>query len=124
MLLFTVNVFPFAIVNTALVAGAVNVTLLMLVAVATPNIGVTKVGLVLNTTEPDPVSPVTAAAKFALEGVAKNVATPVPKPLMPVVTGNPVQLVNVPELGVPSEGADNDILLKKLAIEICFVTLL
>jgi len=49
-----------------------------------PNTGVTNVGLVAKTKAPEPVSPVTAAAKFALEGVAKNVATPVPKLVMPV----------------------------------------
>ena len=37
-------------------------------------------GLVPNTSEPDPVSSVIADAKFADDGVAKNVATPVPKP--------------------------------------------
>ncbi len=69
-----------------------------------PKAGVTNVGLVANTRAPEPVSPVTAAAKFELEGVAKNVATPEPRPEMPVSTGNPVQLVNVPEDGVPSAG--------------------
>jgi hypothetical protein len=77
-----------------------------------PNAGVTNValvidGLVPNTNAPVPVSPVTAAAKFALEGVAKNVATPVPNPETPVATGKPVQLVNVPEVGVPNKGVTN-----------------
>ena len=40
----------------ALVAGAVIVTLLMLVAVATPRTGVTSVGDVAKTSAPDPVS--------------------------------------------------------------------
>ena len=44
--LLAVSVLPLAIVNVALVAGAVNATLLMLVAVATPSTGVTSVGLV------------------------------------------------------------------------------
>lgn len=69
-----------------------------------PSAGVTSVGLVANTKAPEPVSPVTAAARLALEGVAKNVATFVPKPLIPVDTGNPVQLVNVPADGVPIFG--------------------
>jgi len=60
-------------------------------------VGVVSVGLVPNTNAPVPVSPVTAEAKFALDGVAKKVATPLPNPLMPVATGNPVQLVNVPD---------------------------
>jgi hypothetical protein len=38
------------------VAGAVNVSLLMLVAVATPSAGVTKVGVLANTKAPLPVS--------------------------------------------------------------------
>lgn len=70
-----------------------------------PSAGVTNVGLVANTNAPEPVSPVTAAAKLADEGVAKNVATPEPKPEMPVATGKPVQFVNVPEVGVPNTGA-------------------
>jgi hypothetical protein len=99
--LLAVNVLPLAIVNVADVAGAVMATLLTLVADATPNVGVTSVGLVANTKEPEPVSLVTADAKLALEGVAKNVATPDAKPLIPVDTGSPVQLVNVPLEGVP-----------------------
>jgi hypothetical protein len=72
-----------------------------------PSAGVTSVGLSANTRAPVPVSPVTAAAKFALDGVAKNVATPVPKPETPVEIGNPVALVNVAENGVPNTGVTN-----------------
>src|SRR4051812_35774480 len=64
--------------------------------------GWTMVGLVPNTSAPDPVSLVMAAARFALVGVARNVATPVPSPLTPVLMGRPVALVNVPLEGVPS----------------------
>ena len=53
--LLTVKVFPLAIVNVADVAGAVIVNLLIEVALATPNVGVTNVGEVLSTTDPDPV---------------------------------------------------------------------
>ena len=53
--------------------------------VGVPNKGVTSVGLVANTKKPDPVSSVTAAARFALVGVPKNVATPVPKEVNPVL---------------------------------------
>ena len=80
-----------------------------------PRAGVTNVGLVANTKEPVPVSSVTAANKFALEGVPKKVATPVPKdvmpvpplatgrvPVTPVVRGRPVALVSVADTGVPS----------------------
>ena len=63
-----------------------------------------KVGLVANTRGPDPVSSVTADARFADDGVAKNVATPVPRPLTPVLIGNPVALVSVAADGVPKLG--------------------
>ena len=69
-----------------------------------PNAGVTSVGLLANTKAPVPVSSVTAAAKFAEEGVAKNVATPVPRPDTPVLMGRPVALVSVAEDGVPRAG--------------------
>jgi hypothetical protein len=72
-----------------------------------PRAGVTKVGLLANTKAPDPVSSVTADAKFADDGVPKNVATPVPKPLTPVEMGNPVAFVKVPEAGVPNAGVTN-----------------
>ena len=49
------RVAPSAMVNVAAVAGAVNATLLMLVAVATPKTGVTNVGLVARTLLPVPV---------------------------------------------------------------------
>ena len=73
-------------------------------AVGVPRFGVTRVGLVAKTNEPEPVSSVTAVARFAEEGVARNVAIPVPIPLTPVVIGNPVQFVRVPEEGVPRTG--------------------
>ncbi len=69
-----------------------------------PISGVTRAGEVANTSDPLPVSSVTAAAKLALLGVARKVATPVPRPDIPLLTGSPVQLVNVPEAGVPRAG--------------------
>jgi len=69
-----------------------------------PKAGVTKVGLVANTKEPVPVSSVTAEIRLADDGVPKNVATPVPKPLTPVEIGRPVAFVNTAELGVPRAG--------------------
>ena len=72
--------------------------------VGVPKSGVTKVGLVAKTLAPEPVSSVKAAAKFADEGVARNVATPAPKPLTPVLIGKPVAFVRVPEVGVPKRG--------------------
>lgn len=69
-----------------------------------PNAGVTRVGEVAKTAAPLPVSSVNAAAAFALDGVARNVATPVPNPDTPVEIGSPVQLVSVPLDGVPKAG--------------------
>ena len=83
---------------------AVPVILVPTRAVGVPNAGVTKVGEVANTALPVPVSSVKAAARLALEGVARKVATPVPNPLMPVATGKPVAFVRVPEVGVPKMG--------------------
>ena len=78
-----------------------NVQFVSVPLAGVPNAGVTNVGDVANTNEPVPVSSVTAEIKLALEGVAKNVATPAPSPLTPVLIGNPVALVNTPALGVP-----------------------
>jgi len=102
--LLQVNVLPSATVIVALVAGAVMVTLLIEVAEATPSVGVVNEGLVANTRKPEPVSSVTAAARLELVGVARNVATLVPRPDTPVPIGSPVQLVNVPDDGVPRTG--------------------
>ena len=77
------------------------------VPVATPNTGVTNVGVFANTAAPVPVSSVKAAIRFALDGVANTVATPVPRPLTPVLIGKPVAFVNVPEVGVPKIGVTN-----------------
>jgi hypothetical protein len=75
------------------------------------NVGDAMVGDVANTAEPVPVSSVNAARKFALDGVVKKVETPVPKPATPDITGKPVQLVNVPDAGVPSVGVTSCTLL-------------
>ena len=77
------------------------------VAPPTPRV-LEKLGVVPKTSAPDPVSPVTAAAKLALDGVARKVATFVPRPDTPVEIGKPVQLVSVPEEGVPSAGVVSD----------------
>ena len=53
--LLAVRVLPSAMVKVAVVAGAVRVTLLILVAVATPRTGVVSVGLVPKTNKPVPV---------------------------------------------------------------------
>ena len=90
-----VKVFPSAMVSVAEVAGAVIATLLMDVAVATPNTGVTKVGLV-STTNLVPV-PVCEAMEVALPTL---VMTPVKLAL--VVTFPAVKLAAVPVNPVPA----------------------
>ena len=81
---------PVALVNVALVG--------------VPRMGVTSVGEVAKTLAPLPVSSVKAAARFALDGVARKVATPVPKPDTPVEIGRPVAFVKVALVGVPRIG--------------------
>jgi hypothetical protein len=66
-----------------------------------PMAGVTSDGDVANTRAPLPVSSGTAARRLAEEGVARNVATPVPNPLTPVEIGTPVKLAPDP-LKVPA----------------------
>jgi len=108
---------PLIPVDTGSPVALVNVTL-----EGVPSTGVTNVGLLANTRAPVPVSSVTAEAKLAELGVARNVATPVPKPLIPVDTGNPVQLVNVPELGVPSTGVVKVGDVNVLLVSVCVVS--
>lgn len=62
------------------------------------------VGEVAKTLTPVPVLSVRADPRFAEDGVARNVATPVPRPETPELMGNPVQFVNTPEVGVPNNG--------------------
>lgn len=62
------------------------VTAALVLNVSPDNAGVVRLGLVPNTSAPDPVSSVTAAARFALEGVPRNVRIPVP---VVVVEGAP-----------------------------------
>lgn len=81
--------------------------------VGVPRTGVTRVGVFANTSAPEPVSSVMAASRLAELGVAKKVATPVPKPEIPVLTGSPVQFVKVPDVGVPSAGVTRVGLLAK-----------
>jgi hypothetical protein len=74
-------------------------------AVSRPDIvGVVSVGEVAKARSPDPVEVVMADSRLADDGVARKVATFVPSPLMPDDTGKPVQLVSVPDAGVPRVG--------------------
>jgi hypothetical protein len=87
----TVPVVNAALVNVAAAGTFPPITELLIVP---PLIaGVVSDGLVPNTNNPEPVSSVTAAAKFALEGVPRNVATPAPKLVIPVP---PLATANVP----------------------------
>ena len=81
-----VSVLPSAIVSVEPVAGAVMATLLILVAAATPSVGVTSVGDVASTMPPDPVTFCPSA-----------VVTPVPNAVGSVKLVAPV-VVNVSEL--------------------------
>jgi hypothetical protein len=71
--------------------------------------GAVSVGPLLNTFSPVPVEVVKSAARFAEEGVAKKVATPTPKPVIPE-TGTAVAVfVPVPVTPIDApEGATND----------------
>ena len=69
-------------------------TLLTVVAEATPKVGVTNVGLVAKTADPDPVLSVSAEAKLADDGVARKVATLDPRPDTPVDRARPRQRPN------------------------------
>ena len=93
-----------------------------LVPVAAPIAGVTSVGVLANTFAPVPVSSVSAAAKFALDGVARKVATLAPNPDTPVATGKPVQLVSVPEVGTPRIGVTRTMLVEVQAEMLPLVT--
>ena len=69
--LLAVKVLPSATASVLLVAGAVIAILLMLVAVATPRTGVTRVGVLAKTKAPVPVSSLTTPANSA-DVVAAN----------------------------------------------------
>jgi hypothetical protein len=73
------------------------VQLLKLPDEGVPKTGVTKVGEVESTLLPEPVEVVTPVPPLATGRV----------PVTPVVKGSPVALVNVPEVGVPSNGVTN-----------------
>lgn len=110
-----------ALVVTLLAVNEVAVPVIFVPtkALGVSSAGVTNVGLVANTNAPEPVSSVTAAAKFALLGVAKKVAIPVPSPEIPVPTGSPVTLVMTPDAGVPRAGAVIVGLVNVLLVRVC-----
>jgi hypothetical protein len=90
--------------------------------VGVPRIGVTSVGVFAKTFAPVPVSSVRTAARFALDGVAKKVATFAAKPDTPVAIGRPVQLVKIPEVGVPRIGVTITMLVLVQALMLPLVT--
>ena len=69
-----------------------------------------------NTNTPVPVSSVIALRKFADDGVAKNVATPVPNPETPVDIGKLVASVKL-KAGVVSELPSETLIPPKLTLE-------
>jgi hypothetical protein len=79
------------------VASGRPVQLVNVPEVGVPNKGVTKVGLVASTLAPEPVLVVTPVPPLETPNV----------PVTPVDIGRPVQLVSVPEVGVPSNGVTN-----------------
>lgn len=84
--------FPIGRVPVTPVDSGRPVTLVITPLAGVPRAGVINVGLVANTNEPDPVSSVTAAAKLAEVGVASQVATPVPSPVIDPMAGVTVVL--------------------------------
>lgn len=64
--------------------------------VGVPRIGVTRVGVLAKTSAAEPVSSVVTAFRFALVGVARNVAIPAAIPVTPVEIGKPVASVRSP----------------------------
>jgi hypothetical protein len=102
---------------TPVVSGS-PVPLVKTTAEGVPRAGVTSVGLFANTRAPVPVSSVTAEARLALEGVPRNVATPVPNPEIPVDTGSPVPFVRVTAEGVPKSGVVKTGLVRVLFVRV------
>ena len=81
------------------IVGAVFVSIRLVI------VALVSVGAVAKTKLPPvPVSSVIAVFKFAEDGVAKKVATLVPRPETPVDIGKPVHEVKVPLEGVPRIG--------------------
>ena len=89
------------------------------VPVAAPIFGVTSVGVLAKTSAPVPVSSVTAEIRFSEDGVARNVATLVPRPEIPVDTGSPVAFVKVAPDGVPRSGVVNVGDVSVLFVRVC-----
>jgi hypothetical protein len=94
-----------ALIRVALVGIVVP---LMLVAVATPKTGVTRVGVVDNTVAPVPVEVVTPVPPLATPRV----------PVTPVDRGSPVALVRTPDAGVPRAGVVSTGLVKVLLVKV------
>ena len=91
--LLAVRVLPSAIVKVAVVAGAVSVTLLIVVAVATPKTGVVSVGDVAKTRAPEPVSSSIRARSSEEASISVSrrtlpvVAPEVSRAILPVTSG-------------------------------------
>ena len=97
--LLAVKVLPSAIVKVEPVAGVVIATLLILVAVATPNVGVTSVGLLAKTKAPEPVSSLITPASSAEVVVANTLNLLFVRAIVPLEAGS-VITVPVPAAAV------------------------
>ena len=81
------KVLPSRIVSVTPVAGGVKVTLLTLVAVATPMFGVVRLGDVASTTAPDPLTPL---LKSAAASCALTKLVPLPRSTFPDVAAEAI----------------------------------
>jgi hypothetical protein len=97
-------IFARVIASSTMLAVTAPVMFVITPEAGVPKAGVTNVGDVPKTSSPDPVSFVTADARLAEVGVAKNVATPVASPETPEAIGKPVIFVATPDAGVPRAG--------------------
>jgi hypothetical protein len=106
--LLTVNVLPSAIAKVAEEAGAVIASLLMLVAVAAPSVGVVSEGEFARTTLPEPVVEETDQVPAAITGIPEEPEVSIPVPpfaaLITVAFQEPVPIVpSVVTLVVPAQ---------------------
>lgn len=89
--MFTVNAFVLIKLNVPVVG------VVMLVAIS----GLVRLGVEENTNAPEPVSSLIAFARVELVALAKKLATPPARPVMPVDTGTDTEISAVPSNGCP-----------------------
>ena len=94
--LLTVRVFPSATVNVAEVAGAVIVSLLIEVALATPRVGVTNVGEDPKLVSEDAVTPDARVAPVRVPAAAATVMSALPLKPTPLIFRDVVRVAALP----------------------------